>query len=146
VLKDIKDYYGTLELTDPKLIAVPEDNSPTIEQLAISNGYSCNACRYLTIAWDNIVRHWREAGHGIAEERWTGVRLQTWIGGKYARYWVIRHDSDINDPSDTAHTADARSQSAVDKITAASQARLKEEDAMRPGLQTDKSNQIQPPI
>jgi hypothetical protein len=132
VLKDIKDYYSTLELADPKLIAVPEDNSPAIEQLAISDGYSCNPCRYLTIARDNIVRHWREAGHGVAEERWTEVRLQTWMGGRnHARYWIVRDDSDSNGPSDTANEANTRSQSAMDKIIAASQARLKEEDAER---------------
>jgi hypothetical protein len=77
VLKDIKDYYGTLELADPKLAAIPKDNSQAIDQLTISHGYSCNACRYLTIARDNIVRHWRESEHGAAEERWTDVRLQT---------------------------------------------------------------------
>jgi hypothetical protein len=44
VLKDIKDYYSTLELADPKLAATPEDNSQAIEQLIISHGYSCNAC------------------------------------------------------------------------------------------------------
>jgi hypothetical protein len=59
LLKDIKDYYSTLELADPKLAATPEDNSQAIEQLTISKGYSCNACRYLTIAQDNAVRHWR---------------------------------------------------------------------------------------
>jgi hypothetical protein len=30
VLKDIKDYYGTLELADPTLTATPEDNSQAI--------------------------------------------------------------------------------------------------------------------
>ncbi|KAI3578614.1 hypothetical protein IWW34DRAFT_737753 [Fusarium oxysporum f. sp. albedinis] len=131
VLKDIKDYYGTLELADPKLAATPEDNSEAIEQLVISHGYSCNACRYLTIARDNIVRHWREAGHGAAEERWTEVRLQTWMGGHYARYWIVRDDSDSNGPSDTADEANARSQSAMDEVIAASEARLKEKDAAR---------------
>ncbi|KAL9563895.1 hypothetical protein ACKAV7_011930 [Fusarium commune] len=29
VLKDIKDYYGTLELADPKLAAIPKDNTAT---------------------------------------------------------------------------------------------------------------------
>ncbi|KAF4331910.1 hypothetical protein FBEOM_14308 [Fusarium beomiforme] len=131
VLKDIKDYYGTLKLADPKLAVIPEDNSEAIEQLAISYGYSCNACRYLTIARDNIVRHWREAGHGVAEERWTEVRLQTWMGGHYARYWIVRDDSDSNGPSDTADAADATSWSAMDELIAASQARLEEEDAVR---------------
>lgn len=78
----------------------------------------------------HIVRHWREAGHSTAEERWTKVRLQTWIGGRHARYWIIRDDSDSNGPSDIANEADARSQSAMDKIVAVSQARLKEEDAV----------------
>jgi hypothetical protein len=128
VLKDIKDYYGTLELADPKLAATPEDNSEAIEQLVISHGYSCNACRYLTIARDNIVRHWREAGYGAAEERWTEVRLQTWMGGHYARYWIVRDDSESNGP---ANTADTTSRSAMDEVIAASQVRLKEEDAVR---------------
>jgi hypothetical protein len=131
-LKDIKNYYGTLELADPKLAAIPEDNSQAIEQLAISDGYSCCACRYLTTARDNIVRHWREAGHGAAEERWTKVRLQTWMGGRnHARYWIVRDDSDSDGPFDTANAADARSQSAIDEVIAAIQARLKEEDAAR---------------
>ncbi|EXK76188.1 hypothetical protein FOQG_19055 [Fusarium oxysporum f. sp. raphani 54005] len=131
LLKDIKDYYGTLELADPKLAATPEDNSQAIEQLAISHGYSCRACRYLTTARDNIVRHWREAEHGAAEERWTNVQLQSWMGGHYARYWIVRDDSDSNGTSDTANAADATSRSAMDELIAASQARLEEEDAVR---------------
>ncbi|PCD21222.1 hypothetical protein FGRA07_11749 [Fusarium graminearum] len=127
LLKDIKDYYGTLELADPKLAAIPEDNSEAIEQLAILHGYSCNACRYLTIARDNIVRHWREARHREAEEQWTKVRLQTWMGGHLARYWIIRDKNDSNGPSNTADI----SQSAMDEVIAASQARLDEEDAVR---------------
>ncbi|KAF4421770.1 recQ family helicase [Fusarium austroafricanum] len=125
ILKDIKDYYSTLELADLKLIAVPEDNSPAIKQLAISDGYSCCVCRYLTIARDNIVRHWREAEHTTEGDQWTKARLQTWIGGRnHARYWIVRDDSDIDGPSE-------RSQSTMDQIIAASQAQLKEEDAMR---------------
>ncbi|KAG7404443.1 putative AC transposase [Fusarium oxysporum f. sp. rapae] len=140
VLKDIKDYYSTLELADPKLAATPEDGSQAIDQLTISHGYSCNACHYLTTAKDNIVRHWREAGHGAEEERWTEVLLQTWIGGKHARYWIVQDDSDSNGPSNTANTAntanaadaaDATSRSAMDKLVASSQAQLEEEDAAR---------------
>ncbi|KAG8664393.1 hypothetical protein FPOAC2_13337 [Fusarium poae] len=132
VLKDIKDYYGMLELADPKLTALPEDNSPAIKELAISDGYSCRACRYVTVARDNIVRHWREAGHGAVEERWNKVRLQTWMRGRsHARYWIVRDDSDSNGPPDTANAADATSRSAMDELIAASQARLEEEDAVR---------------
>ncbi|KAH7186696.1 hypothetical protein DER44DRAFT_639829, partial [Fusarium oxysporum] len=131
VLKDIIDYYGELELADPKRIAVPEDNGPAIKELVISGGYSCCICRYLTIAYDNIVRHWREAGHNTAEEPWTKVRLQTWMGGRHARYWIVRDDSDRNGPLDVTNKADAGNQSAIDKVIAASLARLKEEDAVR---------------
>ncbi|KAH7187200.1 hypothetical protein DER44DRAFT_754017 [Fusarium oxysporum] len=58
VLKDIKYYYGSMELADPKFAALPEDNSPAIKLLTILDGYSCVACRHLTVARDNIVRHW----------------------------------------------------------------------------------------
>jgi hypothetical protein len=59
------------------------------------------------------------------------VRLQTWIGGKHARYWIVRDDSDSNGPSDIADTADTTSRSAMDELIAISQARLEEEDAVR---------------
>jgi hypothetical protein len=66
VLKDIKNYYNTLELANPKLTATPEDNNQAIQYLTISKGYSCNACRYLTTVKDNAVHHWQEARHSIA--------------------------------------------------------------------------------
>ncbi|KAF5536828.1 hypothetical protein FPHYL_12880 [Fusarium phyllophilum] len=131
VLKDIIDYYGALELADPKNIVVPEDNSPAIEELAISGGYSCCTCRYLTVARDNVVCHWREAGHNMIEEPWINVWLQTWIGGKHARYWIVQDDSDSNGPSEIANAVNARSRSAMCEVIAASQARLKEEDAVQ---------------
>jgi hypothetical protein len=67
VLKNIKDYYGVMELAHSKLAAQPEDDSPATEQLSILDGYSCAACRYLTVARDNIVRHWRRL-QDIGEE------------------------------------------------------------------------------
>jgi hypothetical protein len=130
VLKDIKDYYGSMELADPKFAALPEDDSPAIELLTILDGYSCAACRHLTVARDNIVHHWREAEHGVATIRWTEVRLQTWMGGrKHARYWIIRDCSDVNNtPGAVSNNAQP---SSIEKIIAASQARLKAEEAMR---------------
>jgi hypothetical protein len=76
-LKDIKDYYSTMDLADPKLSQLPADGSAAIEPLDVLHGYSCAACRYLTTARDNITRHWRETGHEAAKNRWTEVRLQT---------------------------------------------------------------------
>ncbi|EXK25161.1 hypothetical protein FOMG_18164 [Fusarium oxysporum f. sp. melonis 26406] len=54
--------------------------------------------------------------------------LQTWMGGRYARYWIVRDDSNTGITSDSA---DVMRCSAMEEIIAASQARLKEEDAMR---------------
>jgi hypothetical protein len=53
------------------------------------------------------------------------------MGGRHARYWIVRDDSDRNGPLDAANEADARSHSVIDTIIAASQARLEEEDAER---------------
>jgi hypothetical protein len=54
------------------------------------------------------------------------------MGGRnHARYWIVRDDGDSNSPSDTANAADATSQSAMDELIAASQARLEEEDVVR---------------
>ncbi|KAL6366266.1 hypothetical protein LRP88_00111 [Fusarium phalaenopsidis] len=127
-LKDIKDYYSTMDLADPKLSQLPADGSAAIEPLDVLHGYSCAACRYLTTARDNITRHWRETGHEAAENRWTEVRLQTWMRRKHARYWIVRDHNDIDNASDgTGITRD----SAMEKIIADSQAELKAEDAMR---------------
>src|SRR3954469_22673086 len=49
-------------------------------------------------------------------------------GRSHARYWIIWDNSDSNGLSDAANTS---SQSAMDKVIAASQARLEEEDAVR---------------
>ncbi|EXA33048.1 hypothetical protein NW761_010255 [Fusarium oxysporum] len=54
--------------------------------------------------------------------------LQTWMGGRYARYWIVRDNSD---PSITPDGAGVMRCSAMEEIIATSQARLKEEDAMR---------------
>jgi hypothetical protein len=88
-LKDIKDYYSTMDLADLKLSQLPADGSAAIELLDVLYGYSCAACRYLITARDNITCHWREIGYKAAENRWTEVRLQTWMRRKYAWYWII---------------------------------------------------------
>ncbi|KAK2122023.1 hypothetical protein NOF04DRAFT_1138381, partial [Fusarium oxysporum II5] len=60
VLKDIKDYYSAIGLSGLILTSLPEDNSLAIKLFTILNGYSCAACRYLTVARDDIICHWRE--------------------------------------------------------------------------------------
>ncbi|KAK2684833.1 hypothetical protein QWA68_016741 [Fusarium oxysporum] len=60
--------------------------------------------------------------------QWEEVMLQTWMGGRYARYWIVRDDSNTGVTSDSA---DVMRRSAMEEIIASSEARLKEEDAMR---------------
>jgi hypothetical protein len=98
-LRNIDDYYTGVDLANPETEPLLADGGVTIEPLLVLHGYSCGACRYLTVARDNIVRHWREAGHGTAEIRWTEVQLQTWMGGKYARYWIIRYSNEVDNAS-----------------------------------------------
>jgi hypothetical protein len=57
VLKDIKDYYRSIDLADPKFAELPQDGSIAIELLDILSSYSYAACRYYTVAQDNTVRH-----------------------------------------------------------------------------------------
>ncbi|RSL86277.1 hypothetical protein CDV31_016422, partial [Fusarium ambrosium] len=122
-----------MDLADPEKDPLPEDGGAAVELLPVRKGYSCTVCRYLTVARDNIVRHWREAQHGESEVRWTEVQLQTWMGGKYARYWTIRAgDSDHNNNNDGSIVAsDSGGVSAMEKMIASSEAQLRAEDAMR---------------
>lgn len=132
-LREINNYYTGMDLADPEKDPLPEDGGAAVELLPVRKGYSCTVCRYLTVARDNIVRHWREAQHGESEVRWTEVQLQTWMGGKYARYWTIRAgDSDHNNNNDGSIVAsDSGGVSAMEKMIASSEAQLRAEDAMR---------------
>src|SRR6478735_6917973 len=92
ILRDIINHCTGRDVVDPVNSELPKDGSAVIRWLPVSRGYSCVACRYLTVARDNIVRHWREAEHGTTEMQWEEVMLQTWMGGRYARYWIVRDD------------------------------------------------------
>ncbi|CAG9950090.1 unnamed protein product [Clonostachys rosea f. rosea IK726] len=109
-LRDINNYYTGIDLADPEKDTLPADS-----------------------ARDNIVRHWREAQHGRAEFRWTEVRLQTWMGGKYARYWTVREDNSNSNNNDGGSivASDNGGISAMESIIANSEAQLKAEDTIR---------------
>ncbi|KAF7532207.1 hypothetical protein G7Z17_g13664 [Cylindrodendrum hubeiense] len=62
-LREIIDYFEGMGLSDPVYATLPEDGSAPIVPLKIHHGFSCVECRYLTIAGDNITKHWRAAGH-----------------------------------------------------------------------------------
>ncbi|EWY79995.1 hypothetical protein FOYG_16934 [Fusarium oxysporum NRRL 32931] len=128
ILQDIINHHIGRDVVDPVYSELPRDGSAVIRWLPVSRGFSCIKCRFLTVAPDNIVRHWRQARHGTAETRWEEVTLQTWMGGRYVRYWIVRDDGDT---SITPDSADVIRRSTMEEIIASSQARLKEEDAVR---------------
>lgn len=91
VLRDITNYFSAMELNDPLTVELPVDGSAPVEGLRVLHGFSCAQCRFLTTARDNIVRHWRTANHEVGEERWTRVRLQSWVWlqRRFTRYWIV---------------------------------------------------------
>ncbi|KAL7940318.1 hypothetical protein V8C42DRAFT_337839 [Trichoderma barbatum] len=86
----------------------------------------CTECCYLTIARGNITRHWKEAGHIGEGDRWTEVQVQTWLEGRYARYWIVHTDNERNEPKQKVAIG-----SAMERMIAESSVQLKEGDATR---------------
>lgn len=95
ILRSIKDYYSSASLSDPQYAELPADGTKANPSLKVLHGYSCSQCSFRTIARDNITRHYKAAGHGDATgNRWNRVKLQSWQQRRYARYWIVRDDSD----------------------------------------------------
>jgi hypothetical protein len=46
VLKEVKNYYETMELADPKFAELQEDGSVAVELVDMLSDYSCAACRH----------------------------------------------------------------------------------------------------
>lgn len=95
-LADIVRYYSDMELDNPMTGRLPDDGLAPVEELPIVRGYSCRACRFHTISPKVAEQHWRTAGHASQGGRtpqaskYVAAQLQTWLGGKYARYWAVR--------------------------------------------------------
>ncbi|KAK3331530.1 hypothetical protein B0H66DRAFT_573160 [Apodospora peruviana] len=89
VLKDVVNYYGTMQFNDPLTIALPPDGTTPVERLQRLHGFSCT--KY------HATRHWTTANHmaGKDEPRWTKVELQSWMWSqrRHARYWVVKDNA-----------------------------------------------------
>jgi hypothetical protein len=92
VLKEVMLLYGDSDLADPATAALPADGS-RLPEFPVSQGFSCNDCRFFTKAYDNIVRHRRGAGH-TSPNGWSKVSIQAWSRGRYARYWRVDPEED----------------------------------------------------
>ncbi|KAH7016119.1 uncharacterized protein B0I36DRAFT_213659, partial [Microdochium trichocladiopsis] len=86
-LGHIIDYSHAAEpIANPYTVPVPDDGSPSIDQLPVLNGFSCSECRFLTTSRKLIRVHRSQSGHG---SNWKEVRLQTLTPGNHARYWAV---------------------------------------------------------
>ncbi|KAL6405863.1 hypothetical protein AUP68_11003 [Ilyonectria robusta] len=149
VLREIIDYFQSMELNDPVHATLPEDGSAPVALLKVRHGFSCTQCRYLTVARDNITRHGREARDkhgqsarggcsGAVERRgnrqYTDVQLQSWQQGGRARYWII-NDGNANAEGSTftqeAAANPGRGESAMQRMIAKYVETFSKDDAGR---------------
>ncbi|KAK5994701.1 hypothetical protein PT974_04688 [Cladobotryum mycophilum] len=113
-------------LNNPDTIELPDDWSEPIPMLNMYYGFSCNACRYLTISPKNITHHWRKSQHSDGRPQYSAVQLQTWMPRRYARYWIVRARGDDNGVSETMAI-----DGTMDKMIMDSKAELLAEDTKR---------------
>ncbi|EXU99161.1 DUF3505 domain protein, partial [Metarhizium robertsii] len=127
-LRAIADYVDVDSLNDPNTIEVPADRSEPLPHLKIHDGFSCDACRYLTKSQNCLARHWRDSKHGAGRPRYSCVQMQSWTPIQRARYWIVTERGNSNAaPPPSSRPAE----SAMDKIISESQIELQEEDMKR---------------
>ncbi len=125
LLADIKHSFGAMELSDPACGRLPADGSAPVESMPVLRGYSCRQCRFLTTSRKGVQQHWQRARHDQAGgQRFDSVRLQTWLGGKFARYWTVGGD-------DKGEQKRVVGESALERMIAECSAELETEDGMR---------------
>ncbi|KJZ69993.1 hypothetical protein HIM_10604 [Hirsutella minnesotensis 3608] len=91
-LKRILLFCAGWSLQDPSTIALPSDGCSAIPELPIYNGYACDECLFKTSCYKVIVQHYSKVRHSITESdrrKGRAVLLQTFLGGKFARYWEV---------------------------------------------------------
>ncbi|KJZ70468.1 hypothetical protein HIM_10140 [Hirsutella minnesotensis 3608] len=123
LLADLTNYYGPMELDNLETGHQPSDGSAPITGLPVLRGYCCSACRFLTTSEKSAQQHWRSVQHSSCGAKYDAVRLQTWLRGKFARYWAVEEEA--GDPP--GKTGD----SALDAMIAECEAELEADDAAR---------------
>ena len=88
VLSFCKDW----SFNDPVSVALPRDGTRLIPELPTLFGYSCKECGFKTTSRKNMICHFSKSQHKIPkseEARWTTDLLQSFCGGRWARYWIV---------------------------------------------------------
>ena len=89
ILKDIDDYLCLGQAKNPMTIELPANWGPRQPVIPVERGFKCRACPFITISEKPANVHWRCAAHRLKGSRYTRVNVQSWMSGKYARYWTV---------------------------------------------------------
>lgn len=126
ILKDIEDYLDLGQANNPKTIELPVNGGPPQPVIRVKDGFKCRACPFITTSEKIANTHWRSAAHTLEGRRYTKVRVQSWMGGRFARYWTV--GSDGYDPTVDAgdETSGEESLSMLEQIVRRGAKRLHE--------------------
>ena len=89
ILKDIDNYLCLGQARNPKTIELPTNWGPRQPVIPVESGFKCRACPFITISEKIANTHWRGATHKLQGSRYTRVNVQSWMSGKYSRYWTV---------------------------------------------------------
>lgn len=128
-LQNIKDHLASLgQARDPKTIELPANGGPRQPVIPVEDGFKCRACPFITISKKIADNHWRNARHILEGRRYTQVHVQSWMSGKFSRYWTVGskgYDPTVDiDARDEA--GNDRSLSTLEQIVRAGAKRLRE--------------------
>jgi hypothetical protein len=90
---------GSLDLiTKAKDIQLPLDNSPALQFLPVTKGYSCcqPQCRHFSSNEHNMQVHINKAHNLFSQacaDSIQSVQLQSWFLGGRAKYWIVRAEA-----------------------------------------------------
>jgi superfamily II DNA or RNA helicase len=130
-LKDIEDYLALGQANNPKTIELPTNGGPQQPVIPVVKGFKCRACPYITTSEKLANIHWRTAEHTLEGCRYTKVRVQSWMSGKYARYWTVGNEG--YDPTTDIDARDEagneRSLSVLEQLVRRGAKRLRESNA-----------------
>lgn len=91
-LKRILSFCAGWSFEDPSTVELPWDGQPAIPELPVYGGYSCDECLLKTSSYGVFRQHYGQVKHTSTESsgsKWRKVSLQTYLGGKFARYWEV---------------------------------------------------------
>jgi hypothetical protein len=66
-----------------------KDGSEPIQELPGQPNYKCIKCHFITINQNNIITHYKKT-HQVSNNIWEKVYLQTFMAGRYSKYWVVK--------------------------------------------------------